>query len=145
MGRQAGCQTVIVVFDSGNWISAIRYGGVPMRAVLRAISQDKIAVCAEIEAEVIRIMRRKFGVMESEVRDRMEVFLRNSERIALTGSISRICRDPKDDFLLECAALGHADLLVTGDKDLLSLESFRTTSILTPRQYLDLAQPQSAR
>jgi putative PIN family toxin of toxin-antitoxin system len=136
---------VIVVFDSGNWISAIRYGGVPRYAILRAVSQDTIVICDEIEAEVIRIMLRKFGVIEREVRFGMDAFLPNSVRVTLTSPFPAICRDPKDDFLLECATLGHADLLVTGDKDLLTLESFRTTRILTPRQYLDLAQPQRAR
>jgi putative PIN family toxin of toxin-antitoxin system len=132
---------VILVFDSGNWISAIRYGSVPRCAILRAVSQDTIAICNEIEAEVIRIMLRKFGVIEREVRLGMEAFLPNSIRVALTAPFPAICRDPKDDFLLECAALGRADIIVTGDKDLLALESFRSTRILTPRQYLDLAQP----
>jgi predicted nucleic acid-binding protein len=66
-------------------------------------------------------------------------------RITLNGSLTAICRDPKDDFILECASLGNADLIVTGDKDLLALATFRSTRILTPRQYLDLAQPQRAR
>jgi len=50
-----------------------------------------------------------------------------------------ICRDPKDDFILECAQTGNADLIVTGDKDLLSLKSFGSIQIVTPRQYLDIS------
>jgi len=48
-------------------------------------------------------MRRKFGVEEIEVRAGMEIFLQNSKRVIVTGRISGICRDPKDDFILECA------------------------------------------
>jgi hypothetical protein len=55
----------------------------------------------------------------------------------VTGTVSGFCRDPKDDFILECAQTGNADLLVTGDKDLLTLKSFGATEIVTPRQYLD--------
>jgi uncharacterized protein len=89
----------------------------------------------------MRIMLRKFGVIEREVRVGMDAFLPNSIRVTLAGSVIGICRDPKDDFILECATLGNADLIVTGDKDLLALKSYRATRILTPRQYLDLTQP----
>lgn len=57
--------------------------------------------------------------------------------MTITGSVSGVCRDPKDDFILECAAKANADLIVTGDKDLLSLNSFGTIKIVTPRQYMD--------
>jgi hypothetical protein len=44
--------------------------------------------------------------------------------IVMSESIT-ICRGPKDDKLLELAVSGAADLLVTGDKDLLVLNPFR--------------------
>jgi predicted nucleic acid-binding protein len=47
-----------------------------------------------------------------------------------------ICRDPKDDMFLECAALAGADVLVTGDKDLLSLGTYGSTKIITPLEYV---------
>jgi len=49
-----------------------------------------------------------------------------------------ICRDPKDDMFLECAALAGADVLVTGDKDLLSLGSYGAARIITPLEYVEL-------
>lgn len=42
-----------------------------------------------------------------------------------------ICRDPKDDFLLALAKDSDADYLVTGDKDLLEIEVFESTRIIT--------------
>jgi len=133
---------VIAVFDSGVWVSAIRFGGVPRQAITLALLHDEIVICAEIENEAIRIMRRKFGVEESEVRAGMEIFLQNSKRVLVTGRLSGICRDPKDNFILECAVISDADLIITGDKDLLSLESFGATEIITPRQYLDRPEHQ---
>jgi putative PIN family toxin of toxin-antitoxin system len=131
---------VIVVFDSGVWVSAARFGGVPREALIQASSQDEIIVCAEIENETIRIMRRKFGVVESEVHAGMQIFLRDATRVIVTGGLSGICRDPKDDFILECAETGGADLIVTGDKDLLSLANYGRIEIVTARQYLDRAE-----
>jgi putative PIN family toxin of toxin-antitoxin system len=130
---------VTIVFDSGNWISAIRFGGVPQEAILHALQHDRIAICAEIEEEVIRNLRLKFGFSEVDVRSEMTIFLANSILVKLQGTLTGICRDPKDDFILECALNGNADLIVTGDKDLLSLQSFLGIQIVTPRQYLDRA------
>jgi predicted nucleic acid-binding protein len=47
-----------------------------------------------------------------------------------------ICRDAKDDFLLALAKAAKADLLVTGDEDLLVLKKYGRTRIVTPASYL---------
>jgi predicted nucleic acid-binding protein len=47
-------------------------------------------------------------------------------------------------MVLECALIGGAELIVSGDKDLLTLKAYSGISIITPRAYLDLfADPQS--
>ena len=48
-----------------------------------------------------------------------------------------ICRDPKDNFLLELAKDGKADYLLTGDKDLLELKKFGKTKIQTISTFID--------
>lgn len=45
-------------------------------------------------------------------------------------------RDATDDKFLEAALNGRADVLVTGDKDLLTLDPFRGTAIVTSAKYL---------
>jgi predicted nucleic acid-binding protein len=48
-----------------------------------------------------------------------------------------ICRDPKDDIVLECCREAKADILVTGDKDLLEIEDLPfDLNILSPRIFL---------
>ncbi len=44
----------------------------------------------------------------------------------------QVCRDPKDDKFLEIAVNGKADIIVTGDPDLLILHPFRDIAIRTP-------------
>jgi putative PIN family toxin of toxin-antitoxin system len=46
------------------------------------------------------------------------------------------CRDPKDDKFLELAVNGHADLIVSGDADLLALNPFRGIPIITPASFV---------
>jgi putative PIN family toxin of toxin-antitoxin system len=50
----------------------------------------------------------------------------------------RECRDPKDDKFLEVAANGRADLIITGDADLLALHPWRGVDILSPTDFLRL-------
>ena len=52
-------------------------------------------------------------------------------------STTAICRDVKDNFLLELAKDGKADYLLTGDKDLLELKHFGKTKIETIEAFLD--------
>jgi predicted nucleic acid-binding protein len=60
-----------------------------------------------------------------------------AEEVFVSAPI-RACRDPRDDKFLEAAVHGHADLILTGDRDLLDLHPFRAIAILTPAAYLDL-------
>jgi putative PIN family toxin of toxin-antitoxin system len=47
-----------------------------------------------------------------------------------------VCRDPKDNMILELAVSGKADVIVTGDDDLLVLNPFREIAILNPQEFL---------
>ena len=82
-------------------------------------------------------MGEKFGQNRHTVSGRMDELSKDALRVVLTGAVSGVCRDAKDDFILECAVVGGAELIVTGDKDLLSLGSYRDTRVVAPRQYLD--------
>jgi len=54
------------------------------------------------------------------------------------GPHPALCRDPHDDYLLALAATTSAELLVTGDLDLLSIDPGQlTVQIITPRQLVD--------
>ncbi|PRY37540.1 hypothetical protein CLV58_1109 [Spirosoma oryzae] len=62
--------------------------------------------------------------------------LRNRAEFIDVSSVVVECRDEKDDFLLALAVDGRATHLITGDKDLLDMQQFRETRILTIAEYL---------
>jgi putative PIN family toxin of toxin-antitoxin system len=62
------------------------------------------------------------------------------EVVDLPETIPRICRDPEDDQLIACAVFGGADLIVSGDDDLLALERVGDIPILTAAQFLEVLQ-----
>ena len=128
---------MIVTLDSGVYISAIEYGGVPEEVLAYAVAHNELLICDRSEDEVVRVMHDKFHRDPDEVRRLPMDFSVNATRIIVSGNLSGICRDPNDDFILECDATGDADVILAGDKDLLSLGSHGPIRIVTPRHYLD--------
>ena len=56
--------------------------------------------------------------------------------------VPRIVRDPDDDHVLACALAAKADLIVSGDKDLLDLNAFQNIQILAPAEALRTIEAQ---
>jgi uncharacterized protein len=132
---------MIVVVDTNVWISALHFSsreGVPFRALNRAARVDNIATCNEIESEISIVLQVRFKWTPEETAKTLAEALARSIRVTLHGTV-RLCRDPSDDKFLECAERAHADLIITGDKDLLALKSHKRTKIITPAEYLQLA------
>lgn len=61
-----------------------------------------------------------------------------AELVTITERIVA-CRDPTDDKFLELAVNGRADVVVTGDADLLALDPFRGIPIVLPAGFVRLA------
>jgi putative PIN family toxin of toxin-antitoxin system len=129
---------VIVVIDTSVWISGLQFAarqGVPTQALQKASREDTIATCDEIEVEIIRVLVEKFAVTEQRANEVLYATLGRCLRVQLRGTV-KVCRDPTDDMVLECALRASADLLIAGDKDLLVLREFEGTRIVTPAAYL---------
>ncbi|MGB8261104.1 MAG: putative toxin-antitoxin system toxin component, PIN family [Terracidiphilus sp.] len=130
---------MIVVLDTNVWISALEFGGTPDRAVFRAVTQDRLAISEFIQSEIVRVMTRKFGRDERELRPLLDELFLRALRVEVAGVIRGVCRDPKDDAILETAWRAEADYLIAGDRDLLSLGRFGKSAIVTPAAYLQLS------
>lgn len=127
---------MIVVIDSGIWISAIQFGGIPAEVLELVMRRDDLAICPGIEEEVLRILEHKFNQDPETIRARMAPFWTAALRVDITGEIRGISRDPGDDFVIECAVKACAEILISGDNDLLSLGGHSTFRIMSARQYL---------
>ena len=128
---------MITTPNSGVWLSAIRFGGVPGEALYRAAMVHQLAISDLIEEEVLRNMSKKFHFSAQQTQRLMSEFLVGAIRITITHEIGGICRDPQDDHVLECAKKAHAHLIISGDRDLLSLKDFEGIEIVTPRQFVE--------
>jgi putative PIN family toxin of toxin-antitoxin system len=63
-----------------------------------------------------------------------------SEIVELPETVPRICRDPDDDQVIACAVAGRADVIVSGDQDLLVLKQVGDVPILSASQFLKLVE-----
>lgn len=132
---------MIVVLDSNVWVSALEFGGTPGLALTQALTVDQLAISDFIEHEVVRVLTGKFHREPRALQAVLDDLLRWAYRVQVQGDVSGICRDPKDDPILETAMAANADLLVAGDRDLLSLRSFQGIGIVTPVDYLRIGFP----
>jgi len=67
-----------------------------------------------------------------------EELLPYADVVDVTDDAAGVCRDSHDDKFLALAASGEASYLVTGDQDLLVLQTFANAQILTVRDFLKL-------
>ncbi len=127
---------MIVVVDTNVWVSALEFGGTPAQALTRALTVDRLAISGFIEAEVVRVLVEKFGRERRALQVTLNELLETALRVGIDGAIRGACRDPNDDAILETAVAANANLLVAGDRDLLSLRSFRSVEIVNPAAYV---------
>ncbi len=90
--------------------------------------------------EVLDVLRRdrfriKYGVREEHLKALVALIVLRGQEV-LPSTRIRECRDPEDDQILEIAVDGRADVIVTGDNDLLVLDPFREIPIVRPAEFL---------
>jgi len=126
-----------VVFDTNVWISFLI--GKRLSIVKKYISNRQIIIVTtdqlieEIEEVTSRESMRKY-FPHTEVLKLIHFLKTIAEKHKITP-LHFVNRDPKDNFLLDLITVSKADYLITGDKDLLTLNPFEKTEILTPADF----------
>ena len=108
-------------------------------AIDRLLEEKKIVLLFSPESlqEFIEVVRRpKFEKFfsEEDVKELLILFDHFGELVKVESEVE-VCRDPNDNFLLSLAKDGQADFLITGDKDLLVIQEFEGTRIVTFKEF----------
>jgi putative PIN family toxin of toxin-antitoxin system len=119
--------------DANVYISAIAFGGKPLRVVERALSREFLLVTG---ANILHEVRRNLlGKLELD-RNRVEWFLADISEVSsvfVPGGSINVTKNAGDNLALEVALMAGADVLVTGDKKhLLPLKTFEGIVIEPP-------------
>lgn len=125
------------VFDANILISGLVFRGIPGRC-LDAAEHKRIEciICPEIMADVIDKLATKFHHDEDLLADEAAWLVQHTQLAEPEGKLHGVCRDPDDDAIIECALISGAACIVTGDKDLLSLERYESVELITPAEFL---------
>jgi putative PIN family toxin of toxin-antitoxin system len=127
-----------IVVDTNVVISAVVFGGLPRQVLdLAAAGTCSFYFSPAIQAEVERILEKKFGWSSEEIQAATRTIWSFGNRIDPQVSLAVVTEDPDDDRILECAVAADADIIVSGDRHLLRLGSFKSILIHSSRRFLD--------
>lgn len=126
-----------IVLDTNVIVSALVFGGVP-RAVLELAEagQCEFFYSEAIQAEVRRILAEKFDWAPAMLQQVLPTLWNMGELVSPRIEVRAVPDDPDDDRILECAVAANASFLISGDHHLLALRSYKSISIVTPRQFI---------
>jgi uncharacterized protein len=128
-----------IVFDTNTLVSALLFEpSVPAQAFFAAMDAGEILLSATLVNEVNEVLQRKKfeKYISAEQREEFLIALVQSGRLIEVTETIAVCRDPKDNHVLALAVDGGAQVIVTGDSDLLVLNPFKMIQIVTPREFL---------
>lgn len=130
------------VVDTNVFISASIFpNSVPRQAVRKAL-HDGILLFSESTMSELKAVLFRSKIDRYVSREERAIFLAQLERVAEmvpTIQLVRECLDPKDDKFLEVALNGGADVIVTGDADLLRMNPWRGIAVLSLTSYIPRA------
>ncbi len=127
-----------LVVDTNIFVSAaLKQGSLPYLALYQASQRCVLLKSAVTEAQFFEVMARSYiaPLVAPDTRDWLTQWMAAAELVPITERIAE-CRDPTDDKFLDLAVNGRADLILSGDKDLLVLNPFRGIPIVAPSTFV---------
>jgi putative PIN family toxin of toxin-antitoxin system len=133
-----------VVVDTNVLVSALILPRASVGPVLLRLRQGDYTILynQSLLEELVDVLNRprirhKYGLTEEDIQALLGLILLRGEVVIPEQRITA-CRDPRDDKFLEVAVAGEADLIVSGDQDLLALHPFEAIPILSPAEFLEI-------
>ncbi|MCF0038997.1 putative toxin-antitoxin system toxin component, PIN family [Dyadobacter fanqingshengii] len=127
-----------IILDTNLWISFLTSKDFSKLDKIHFSRKCRLVFSEELMQEFLQVAGRpKFKKYFSS--DDLEAILESIEEFAdfvHVTTVTTLCRDPKDNFLLSLAIDSKANYLLTGDTDLLDIKKITNTEILTISQFL---------
>jgi putative PIN family toxin of toxin-antitoxin system len=124
--------------DTNIFISAaLKEQSLPSIALYQVAQGCVLLKSTATEAQFLEVIARPYiaPVIRSETRAWLTQLVTSAELVIITERVAA-CRDPTDDKFLELDVSGYADLILTGDNDLLVLNPFRGIPIVAPGTFV---------
>lgn len=131
-----------VVFDINIYIATLYRSGLCADILHTILHTKDIQIDLYATSEILSELEGKLQVMVKKnlipavaVKQTLETIYKYVHVAKVRERISGVVRDPDDHKILECALAAEAHVIVTMDKDLLSLKQFRYVAIIHPSTF----------
>lgn len=130
----------IAVFDTNILLSALfSQTGSPFRVLaLAKTGLIESVTCQEIMDEFAEKLLLKFKFSEEKIESALNEILGFSRLVEISRTLKAVPNDPDDDMVIECAVVGQANHIITGDKHLLSLVNYQNIAIAKATDFVNL-------
>ena len=127
----------IVVYDTNILFSGTGWRGTPYRCLELARQGSVEAVtCVEILDELAEKLSTKLNFSPTQMKDRIAYFLDFMRLVTISRTLKVVDADPDDDKIIECAVVGSATHIISGDhKHLLPLGNYQNILIITATEF----------
>ncbi len=127
-----------VTFDTNILVSAFEFpNGRAARVLLNIRSRlDLMFISHPIIEELLRVLAYKFGRTEAEL-EGVRAFIQQFGHLVTSTETLHVLANEPDNRILECAVAANAEVIVTGDHQMLALQRFRDIRIVALSDYLE--------
>lgn len=134
-----------LVIDSNVIIAAFAVRGLCHAVFEYCLESHDVILCESILGEVRKNLQKKIKVPDRIIEE-IDAFLRDSAVVEKPMKVpGDVFRDKTDLDVLGVAASSGASYIITGDKALLALKSYRDIGIISPRGLWELAGRKAGR
>jgi putative PIN family toxin of toxin-antitoxin system len=130
-----------LVLDTNIYLASLLANGLCLKIVELVMdknSEHQVFISEEILTELKNTIINKKLISISRLPIVEEGLRQRALWVDIVENINADIRDSDDNKILECAVACKADLVITMDKDLLSLKTFRNTGIIHPKTFLHI-------
>lgn len=129
-----------IVADTNVLVSALVFPGGAPEAVYRAVIERRVELVTSrpLLSELGRVLQTKFDWEPELVEQAVAQVIRLSTVVEPVEEVDAIKVDPADNRVLEAAAAGEAEMIVSGDRHLLKLGAWRGTPVKAPAEAVAL-------
>jgi len=127
-----------VVIDTNVVLSAILFGGKPKQVLEMALSGSiQLAISESLVNELQGVLQRpKFELSAQLIQTVVSEYASIARWIEPSQHFNVVVDDPSDNQFIDCAVAAKADYLITGDKHLLNLGTFKMVKIVSVDNFI---------
>ena len=134
-----------IVLDTNVWISALLWGGKPA-SIIETAEKGKlrIFISEEIAVEISQVLAypkiKKIFKTELRRQEMIEQVLKIAKFVKVTTKVEVVNEHPADNKFIECALAAKANFIVSGDKHLLKVVSYKKIQVSPVSDFLALLE-----